>query len=38
MAIVTEAIRLSISADDNGTAMFQVLEREDVLALLRQCQ
>jgi hypothetical protein len=38
MEIVTEAIRLSISANDDGQAMFAVLERPDVLGLLRQCQ
>ncbi len=37
LEIVGEAVQLSISADDNGTAMFQVLERPDVLGLLRRC-
>jgi len=33
MAIVTEAVRLSLGADDNGAAMFQVLDRPDVFRL-----
>jgi hypothetical protein len=33
LEIIAEAVRLSLGADDNGTAMFAVLDRPDVFRL-----